>query len=62
MQYTYKRPLSEKELREHLRAQHKVVLRIPGVQWHEIERQVEQLGFGDLFLVSLLAGLTFPTF
>jgi len=56
MQFNYNRELSESELREHLRAHDRVVLRTPGVQWHDIERQVEQLGFGEEFLVSATKG------
>jgi hypothetical protein len=56
MQYTYNRLLTESELREHLRARHRVVLRIPGIEWHKIEREVERLGFGESFLVSSTNG------
>jgi hypothetical protein len=58
MDYTYNRPLSEDELLGHLRSHDddRIVLRVPGLRWQEIERQVERLGYGDLFLVSSTKG------
>jgi hypothetical protein len=51
-QFTYSRLPSERELLIHLRAQEEIVVRVQGIRWQEIERQIEGLGFGDSFLVS----------
>lgn len=52
MHYTYTRPLTDEELLPHLRAQDQLVLRVPGLRWQEVERQVERLGFEDSFVVA----------
>jgi hypothetical protein len=52
MQVTYKRSLTDQELVQHLLAQDHVVLKVPGLRWQEVERQVERLGFGESFVVA----------
>ncbi len=54
--HTYTRLLSEEELRRHLEARDTVILRDCPVRWQELEREVERLGFGDLFVVSSTKG------
>ena len=56
MHYAYTRPLTDEELLRHLRSRDRVVIRVPGLRWQDIERHVERLGFGDLFLVSAASG------
>jgi hypothetical protein len=56
MQYTYTRPLNDQELAKHLSAQDQLVLRVPGLRWQDVERQVDRLGFGESFLVAETKG------
>jgi len=52
--YTYTRPLNEAELIAHLHAEDKVLIKVNGIRWQAIERQIENLGFGDRFFVSAM--------
>ncbi len=54
--YTYSRPLTNLELLAHLRAEDRVVIKVPGLRWQLVEREIEQLGFGDQFVVSATNG------
>jgi hypothetical protein len=56
MEATYIRPLADEELRAQLEARATIVFDGQTIQWHEIERQVERLGFGDLYVVSATQG------
>ena len=56
MKYSYTRALSDTELSAHLRSQDQIVLRVDGLRWQDVERQVERLGFGDLFMVAMSRG------
>jgi hypothetical protein len=49
---SYSRLLQDQELREHL--EHGDTLFFPGLgrEWQRVERQVERLGFGELYIVS----------
>ncbi len=49
---TYTRSLQDQELRKHLENGETVIFKGLGREWQRIERQVERLGFGDLFVVS----------
>jgi hypothetical protein len=51
--YTYTSMLPSDQLRQHL--ENKDTLAFDGLidEWQEIERQVEHLGFGDAYIVSL---------
>ena len=53
MKYVYDRLLSDDELRPHLERGDSVVFSGIAKAWQEIERQVERLGFGDNYAVSL---------
>ena len=33
-------------------AQDRIILRVPGLRWQDVERQVDRLGFGESFLVA----------
>jgi hypothetical protein len=46
------RRLTDAELRPQLQALDTIFFVNQGLQWQEIERQVERLGFGDLYIVS----------
>jgi hypothetical protein len=50
MERIYTRLLADAELVAQLEAYG------PTIQWHEAERQVERLGFGDLYIVSSTQG------
>ena len=52
MQYLYSTPLTDEELLKHLGAGDNLVLRVPGLRWQDVERQIERLGFGESFLVA----------
>ncbi len=52
MKCVYTRRLSDDELRPHLERGDAVVFKEAAKAWHEIERQVERLGFGDAYAVS----------
>ena len=56
MKYVYDRLLSDDELRPHLERGDSVVFSGIAKAWQEIERQVERLGFGDIYAVSLTKG------
>ena len=56
MKHTYDRPLSDAELRPHLERGDTVVFKGIPKAWHEIERQVERVGFGDDYAVSRTRG------
>ncbi len=56
MQYTYTRALNDDELLAHLQSQDHVLLRVPGLRWQEVERQVERLGFGEAYFVAETQG------
>ncbi len=55
-EHVYMRPLTDDELRRHLDANDTVLFKDASVRWHEIERQVERLGFGERFVVSSSQG------
>jgi len=48
----YDRLLGDDELADHLLKGRTLVFKGLGNEWQEIERQVERLGFGDLYFVS----------
>ena len=48
----YTRLLADEELRAHLERKETIVFKDFSHEWQQIERQVEQLGFGDLYLVT----------
>ena len=48
------RLLLDDELVPHLLQQHTLIFKGLGEEWQEIERQVERLGFGDIYFVSQL--------
>lgn len=52
MKHSYERLLNDGELRPHLERGDAVLLKVPPKDWHEIERQVERLGYGDDYAVS----------
>ena len=52
MKCVYTRLLNDDELRPHLERGDTVVFKGTAKAWHEIERQVERLGFGDAYAVS----------
>jgi hypothetical protein len=56
MEHTYNRLLTDDELRQHLEAKDTIIFAGWPFRWQELERQVERLGFGELFLVSALRG------
>ena len=56
MQRIHILPLADEQLRPQLEAGGTIIFDGQTVQWHEIERQVERLGFGDLYLVSATQG------
>ncbi len=57
MKRTHSAPLTDEELRPLLEARDVITLVGQPVGLEEIERQVERLGFGDLYLVSATQGL-----
>lgn len=56
MQRIHILPLADEELRQQLEAGATIIFEGQTVQWHEIERQVERLGFGNLYVVSATQG------
>lgn len=52
MKCVYTRLLRDEELRPHLERGDTVVSKEAAKAWHDIERQVERLGFGDEYAVS----------
>jgi hypothetical protein len=48
--------LADDELRLQLEARESIVFSGQEIEWHDIERQVERLGFGDLYVVSATNG------
>jgi hypothetical protein len=52
MKYSYNRLLRDDELRPHLERGDSIVFTGLAQEWHEIERQVERLGFGDEYAVG----------
>jgi hypothetical protein len=48
------RRLTDAELRPQLEALDTILFVGHRLQWQEIERQVERLGFGDLYIVSAM--------
>ena len=52
MKCVYTRLLSDDELRPHLERRDTIVFKGTANAWHEIERQVERLGFGEAYAVS----------
>jgi hypothetical protein len=56
MERIHIRPLADEELRPQLEARATIVFDGQTIQWHEIERQVERLGFGNLYVVSATQG------
>ena len=52
MKYVYTRHLQDEELRPHLVRGDTIFLTEAVKEWQETERQVERLGFGDLYVVS----------
>jgi hypothetical protein len=51
----YEEMISKEDLHRHLSARETLVFTGRGVKWQEVERQVEELGFGDLFYVANVA-------
>ena len=49
-------PLADEELRPQLEARASIVFDGQAIRFHEIERQVERLGFGDSYIVSSAQG------
>lgn len=54
MRRVHQRGLTDDELRADLQACDTVYFVGGSVKWQEVERQVERLGFGDLYIVSAL--------
>jgi len=52
MKCVYTRLLSDEELRAHLERGDVISFKDVSGEWHQIERQVERLGFGDVYAVS----------
>jgi hypothetical protein len=48
--------LTDEELREQLQSQDTILFVGESLRWQEIERQVERLGFGELYIVSSTQG------
>jgi hypothetical protein len=48
--------LADDELRQQLEARQSIDFSGSEIDWHEIERQVERLGYGDLYIVSATHG------
>jgi hypothetical protein len=53
MKHIYTRPLGDEELRSHLERGDTITFTDVVKEWQDIERQVERLGFGDNYAVSL---------
>ncbi|HTL54113.1 MAG TPA: hypothetical protein VL361_00485 [Candidatus Limnocylindrales bacterium] len=56
MKRTHSAPLTDDELRSMLEARDVVSFVGQPVRFEDIERQVERLGFGDLYMVSATQG------
>ena len=52
MKHVYTRLLSDDELLAHLERGDSITFEGPALEWQQIERQVERLGFGDQYAVS----------
>ncbi len=52
----YARLLTDDELRAHLERKEAIVFKDLRREWQQIERQVERLGFGESYAVSLTKG------
>ena len=48
--------LRDEELRRELVSKNTLLFVGEKVEWHEVERQVERLGFGDLYIVAEITG------
>ncbi len=48
----YTSRLADDELRTHLENRDNLLFKGLGREWQQIERQVERLGFGELYVVS----------
>ena len=53
MKWLHSDCLTDEQLRAELEAKDTVVFDGTALNWQEIERQVERLGFGDTYIVSL---------
>jgi hypothetical protein len=53
MMHPYTRLLKDEEIQLHLNAGHAIAFVGLADKWKELDRQVERLGFGDLYAVSL---------
>ena len=56
MEHVYTRPLADDELRPQLQAMVAILFDGQTIHWHEVERQVDRLGFGHLYIVSSIQG------
>ena len=56
MERVYTRPLADDELRPQLEAMATILFDGQTIHWHAVERQVERLGFGHLYIVSSRQG------
>ncbi len=52
MRHTCERLLSDDDLRPYLERGDTVLFKVTPKDWHQIERQVERLGYGDDYAVS----------
>jgi hypothetical protein len=52
MKHVYNRRLRDEELRSHLEQGDMLTFTDDVEDWHEIEGQIERLGFGDIYAVS----------
>jgi hypothetical protein len=48
--------LRDEELRRELACRNTLLFVDQKVEWHEVERQVERLGFGELYVVTQITG------
>lgn len=53
MKHIHTRSLSDEELRPALAANDLILIRAAGLSLRKIEQQVDRLGFGDLYIVSV---------
>ncbi len=56
MKAIHTRLLADDELRLQLEARESIACSGQKIEWHDIERQVERLGFRDLYVVSATNG------
>ena len=49
---TCRMPMTDSDLRPELEARHTLFFVGDAVNWQTVERQVERLGFGELYIVS----------